>query len=55
MASVPPPGGNGTIRRTKRFGQICEGEVCENAWPTKAGASAAAAVILTARRRVIIR
>ena len=38
MASVPPPGGNGTIRRTNRFGQAAVG--CAAARVAKAGTRA---------------
>src|SRR6516162_3998396 len=48
IASAPPPGGNGTIRRTNRFGQFgtdnaCSDEVCADVGPARLGASAAAA------------
>src|SRR5262249_33868718 len=51
--SVPPPGGNGTTRRTKRFGQ--DEAPCAPAWRAKAGARAAAAQNRAAWRRVIMR
>jgi hypothetical protein len=49
MASVPPPGGNGTTRRTYRFGQP---EVCAGARLT--GASTEAAESAMTRRRLIM-
>src|SRR5262252_1299288 len=60
IASAPPPGGNGTIRRTNRFGQFgtgkaCSDEVCADVGQTRLGASAAAAASAIAWRRVIIR
>jgi len=60
IASAPPPGGNGTIRRTNRFGQFgtdnaCSDEVCADVGPARLGASAAAAASAIACRRVIIR
>src|SRR5262249_56864685 len=49
IASAPPPGGNGTIRRTNPFGQFptdkaCSDEVCADGRPARLGVSAAAAV-----------
>src|SRR6266446_1440788 len=60
IASAPPPGGNGTIRRTNRLGQFgtdkaCSDEVWANIRPAPLGASADAAVSAIAWRRVIIR
>jgi hypothetical protein len=60
IASAPPPGGNGTIRRTNRFGQFgtgeaCSDEFCADVGPARLGASAAAAASPIAWRRVIIR
>jgi hypothetical protein len=59
IASVPPPGGNGTISRTNRFGQFEADDVGPNeVWPSvrrlemEAKAAAASAI---ARRRPIIR
>src|SRR5215208_1279526 len=49
MASVPPPGGNGTTRRTKRLGHVC---ACARV--ARAGAKTAAEVVATRRRRLII-
>src|SRR5262249_61354786 len=48
IASAPPPGGNGTIRRTNRFGQFrtdkaCSDEGCADIRPARLGGSAAAA------------
>src|SRR3989442_10015482 len=60
IASAPPPGGNGTIRRTNRLGQFgtdkaLSGEVCADILPAKLGAIAAAAVTPIARRPGILR
>src|SRR5262249_6856628 len=49
MASVPPPGGNGTTRRTYRFGQP---EVCARALLTRPSAEAAESAMK--RRRLIM-
>src|SRR5215475_8918323 len=48
MASVPPPGGNGTTRRTYRFGQP---EVCACALLMRPSAEAAESEMM--RRRLI--
>src|SRR5258707_11099325 len=47
IASVPPPGGNGTTSRTKRVGQPCA-----DARLGSAGAAIEAAVSAMARRRL---
>src|ERR1041384_4307372 len=49
MASVPPPGGKGTMRRTKRFGKLCAA-----ARPITAGASTIATDRVRSCRRPII-
>ena len=37
MASVPPPGGNGTTSRTKRFGQVLRLRAADDGGATDGG------------------
>src|SRR5262249_42521832 len=53
MVSVPPPGGNGTTRRTKRLGHPCAEEVCAEAVRGGKAATTADAAAATNRRRAI--